>query len=139
MSKYQHNNIEIHFVEDLQLGAYKNVLDYLLAELKLADCAVVICKKVNFGVGFTAILDAMVCGCSLIATAHPDNPIDIDGCGIGETVPAENIDALHTIIEDFVNDKNKMKSYSQTARKMIENRYNIKSVAKRVLEVMLKE
>lgn len=139
LSKYQHNNIEIHFVEDLQLGAYKNVLDYLLAELKAADCSMVICKKVNFGVGFTAILDAMVCGCSIIATAHPDNPIDIDECGIGETVPAENVDALHTIIEDFVNDKQKIKSYRHKARKMIENRYNIKSVAKRVLEVMLKE
>lgn len=139
LSKYQQNNIEIYFVEDLQLGTYKNVLDYLLAELKAADCSVVICKKVNFGVGFTAILDAMVCGCSLIATAHPDNPIDIDECGIGETVPAENVSALHTIIEDFVNNKQKMKSYSNNARKMIENRYNIKRVAKRVLEVMLKE
>ena len=139
MSKYHCANIEINFVEDLALGAYGSVLDYLIAELKAADCAVVICKKVNFGVGFTAILDAMVCGCSLIATAHPDNPIDIDACCIGETVLAEDVKDLRKKVIRLVKDKQMRETYCYNARNMVENRYNIKRVAKAVLDVILKE
>ncbi len=131
------DNIEIHFVEDLQLGKYKSILDYLYAELKAASCAMVICKKVNFGVGFTAVLDAMVCSTALIATAHPDNPIDIDKCKIGETVPAQDVDALRQTIQSFVNNPDKVKAYCENARRMVEQQYYIKRVARDVLQVML--
>lgn len=137
LKRFKSSNVEIHFVEDLELGEYKSVLDYLFAELKAASCAVVICKKVNFGVGFTAILDAMVCNTSLIATAHPDNPIDIDKCKIGETVPAQDVAALRQTIQSFVDHPEKVKEYSDTAREMVEKQYNIKRVAKDVLQVML--
>lgn len=69
------SNIKICYVDNMDLGEYKSVLDYLYAELKVADGAMVICQKVNFGVGFTAVLGAMVCETPVIITYNKDNPL----------------------------------------------------------------
>lgn len=137
LSQYQNPNIEVHFVDELDLGPYHSVLDYLYAELKAADCSLIICKRVNFGVGYTAVLDAMACATAIIATHHPDNPIDIDEKGIGMTTPPEDIQALHNRIKHLVDHPEETRKYCLRARQLVEQRYNIRRVAAQVLDTLL--
>lgn len=139
LDRYKSSNIEVHFVDELNLLGYKNVLDYLYAELKSSDCSMIICKDVNFGVGFTAVLDAMVCSNAIIATYHKDNPIDIDKAEIGVTVPAKDVKALRDAIKGFIEHPEKVRRFKHKAWKMIEEDYNIRNVARRVLNEILQE
>lgn len=137
LSHFKAPNIEICFVEKLDLKGYKSVLDYIYAELKAADCSMVICKHVNFGVGFTAVLDAMVCQTAIVATYHKDNPIDIDKMGIGVTVPAEDVDALREKLQWLIDNRNSVEAFAKRGYDLIRERYNIRRVAHQVLSVML--
>lgn len=138
LSKYDMANVDICFVDEIKLEENESVLDYIYSELKAADCSMVICKKVNFGVGFTAILDAMVCNTAVIATYHKDNPIDIDKICIGKTVQAENVQDLHEKVTEFVEHPELVNNYKKRAMELINSKYNIKNVAKQVLNIMLK-
>lgn len=137
LEKYKDiDNIEIYFVDELDLKPYKTVLEYLYAETKVANCALIICKKLNFGVGFTNVLDSMVCGLPIITTWNKDNPIDVDAEKIGYTVEAGNINDLQEKIKYLVAHYDEAKEMGKTARKIIETEYNIKNTAKDVLDVI---
>lgn len=138
LSRYHNPNIEIHFVDELKLAPGQTILDCLYAELLAADCSLIICKRVNFGVGYTAVLDAMACHTALIATYHKDNPIDIDRNGIGFTSPAEDVDALHTKIQYLVDHPEETRRFAGQARSLVESRYNIRRVARQVLETIFR-
>lgn len=58
LDKYNNPNIQVVYSHQIQNGKYSTILDYLFAQMKAADCAVIICKDVNFGVGYTNILDS---------------------------------------------------------------------------------
>lgn len=125
-------NVEITFCNEWK----GNTLPRLFSEMKAADCALVICKKVNFGIGYTAVLDAMACGLPIIATYHKDNPIDIDARKIGMTVEAENVFDLRQKIEYLVAHREDAQCMGKTARNLIETEYNIKLTAQEVLNVI---
>lgn len=131
------SNIKICYTEEMDLKEYGSVLDYLYAELKAADAAMVICQQVNFGVGFTAVLDAMACGTPVIITRNKYNPIDADKRHIGCSVlPADAAD-LHNRLLHYVQHPELLREQGKNARTLAEQEYNIKSVAKEVIGTML--
>lgn len=137
IARYEADNIHVHYVEELDHAGYGSLLEYLYAALKAADCSVIICKKVNFGVGYTSVVDAMACGAAVIATQHPDNPVDIDGCGIGLTVPAADVEALRQTVLRLVNHPDELAAMRQRSRQMAERDHNIIYSTAKALQTVL--
>lgn len=136
LDKYKNPNIEIIYSNQIVKGQYNSVLDYLFAQMKASDCAVIICKDVDFGVGYTAVLDSMACGLPVIATWNKDNPLDIDKEGIGDTVPVYDVKSLQKMMQKYV-DNNIAQSKGERGKQMILDIYNIRRVANDVLRIMI--
>lgn len=137
LDKYKNPDLEIVYSDEINKGRYNTVLDFLFAQMKASDCAVIICKDVDFGVGYTAVLDSMACGLPVILTWNKDNPLDVDKEGIGDSVPVYDIQSLHNMMQRYVNNRNVAHEKGNRAKQLILDTYNIKRVAKDVLQVML--
>lgn len=136
LSKYNAPNIEVYFMEDITLHEYKTKLDYLFAEMKAADCALVICGQVNFGVGFTAMLDSMVSCLPVITTYNKDNPIDVECEGIGYTVQPGDVKSLREKVLYLFDHTTIAVNMGKKARNMVEQEYNIERTAKEVIAII---
>lgn len=139
LSKYDLPNVETHYVEDLALDGSQTIAERLYAELKAADVSMVICQKVNFGCGYTSVIDSLACGTAIIATAHPDNPIDIDRESIGLTVPAADVAALRKVLLRLTAHPDEVVGFKRKARAMAEGDYNIREVCRKALDVMFED
>ena len=137
LDKYKNSNIEIVYSDEINKGRYNTILDFLFAQMKASDCAVIICKDVNFGVGYTAVLDSMAFGLPVILTWNKDNPLDVDKEGIGDSVPVSDIQSLHNLMQRYVNNRNIAHEKGIRAKQLILDTYNIKRVAKDILQVIL--
>lgn len=137
IGKYDLPNVEAHYVEDLGLNNSQSITERLYGELKAADVSMVICQKVNFGCGYTSVIDSLACGAAIIATAHPDNPIDIDQEGIGLTVPAEDVAALHEALLRLTAHPDEAARFKRKARAMAESDYNIRMACRQALLTVL--
>ncbi len=124
-------------VEVVYLDGKDNAYDFIYREILQSSCALVICQKVNFGVGYTSVLDAMSCGKPLICTRHKDNPIDVDACQIGLSVPPYDKQALHTAMKALVDEPHKGKCMGENGRKLAEKEYNCEAVARNVLKEIM--
>ena len=125
LDKYRNPNIEVYYTN----GMSGNVMDYLYSEMQKSHCALVICQKVKFGVGYTQVLDSMACSLPVIATFNPGNPIDIDKEGVGCTVPACDLEALAKAMQRMVDDAEWHNSCSKAARKLVEKDYNLRNMS----------
>lgn len=132
LMKYQSPKIKVVFTNEMK----GNILDYIYLEMHKAHCALTICQKVNWGVGYTQILDSMACSLPVIATYNNDNPLDIDSLGIGCTVPPEDPEALASAMQKMVDDHDWASTCSAKARSLTEKEYNIRRVAKDVIRII---
>ena len=139
LDKVRNPHIEVVYSQDIdpkKLG-YEALLDYLFSELHKAHCAVCICQPINFGVGYTQVLDSLACSLPMIATYNVDNPIDIDGLRVGVTVQAGDVDGLAHVMNRMVGHPDLCKEMGERGRLLIEQEYNIRKTAIRVLEYCL--
>ena len=133
-------NVEIAYAEDLNnvnRWGYETVLDYLYSEIHKASCAVSICRPVNFGVGYTQVLDSLACSIPIIATWNKDNPVDVDKYKCGMTVKAEDVDDLARAMNYMVAHPDECCKMGMNGRKLVEKNYNIRNTAHEVLKLCL--
>lgn len=135
LDKYRNPNIEVYYTN----GMSGNVMDYLYSEMQKSHCALVICQKVKFGVGYTQVLDSMACSLPVIATFNPGNPIDIDKEGVGCTVPACDLEALAKAMQRMVDDAEWHNSCSKAARKLVEKDYNLRNMSRDIVEMIFSD
>ena len=133
LMQYANNKVDFFVVK--KPLTYKEI--YL--DMLKSHCSLCICKPVNFGVGYTQVLDSLACGLPCILTWNKDNPIDVDKEGVGITIPPSDIDALAKVMQKMVDDEAGFISMSKNARNLIENKYNIVQVAEKVLSFILQE
>jgi len=127
--------------ENVELFIVKKRLNYkeIYLDLLQSHCALCICKPVNFGVGYTQVLDSLACGLPCILTWNKDNPIDLNSKKVGFTVPPSDVDALVVAMRKMVEDKDTYEKMSHSARKLIEEQYNIEITSKTVSRIILEE
>lgn len=118
-------------------GGHNKTLTEIFLDLKRAHCSLCICHPVNFGVGYTQVLDSMACGLPVILTENKDNPIDVKQMNAGLTVPAGDVDALANAMNRLVNEEGLSDSFGKNAYSLVKNEYNIEIVAKNVLSYII--
>ena len=134
LSKVDNDRIEVVYSDEIRLTeGCRTVLDFLFTEIHRSSCALSICLPVNFGVGYTQVLDSMACGVPVIATQNPDNPIDLDSEDVGVTVPPADPEALAEAMSRFVGHPDLVRRKGEAARRLIESHYNIRQTAHQVL------
>lgn len=133
LEREKNDNVEL-FVVNRPLS-YKEIYTDLLQ----SHCALCICKPVNFGVGYTQVLDSLACGLPCILTWNIDNPIDVDKEKVGYTVPPMDVDALAKAMQLMVDEKDKIVSMSKNSIKLIEKKYNIERTAQIVVTLIFDE
>lgn len=126
-------NINIPNVNIIRIGKGGVTLEKIYKDLFQSHCSLCICKPVNFGVGYTQILDSMACGVPVIWTYNKDNPIDVEHTHTGIFVAPEDTDALAGAMDKMIVNHSYTEKMSTNARKLIENEFNIKNVAENVL------
>ena len=127
-------DIEVTYSDEICLEKdCGSVLDQLFKEMHRSHCALSVCHQVKFGVGYTQVLDSLACGIPIIATANPDNPIDIDGEQCGITVGAGDVDALAEAMTVMADDNKRRNSMGENGRRLIEREYDIRQTAGQVL------
>lgn len=140
----------LNYSEDLGTIAHPNIdichvrgkripMEEIYKDLLKSHCALCICKPVDFGVGYTQVLDSLACGLPVIWTYNKDNPIDVEATNTGILVPPQDADALAKAMIDMVNDKNRTKQMSENATKLVEYEYNIRLVAEKILECIFED
>lgn len=112
------------------------VVRSLFKQMKQAHVALSICQDVSFGVGYTQILDSLACSLPVIATYNVDSPMDLEQLQVGLTVPAYDVEALAKAMQQMVDDKTLYESYALQARKVMEEKYDIRQVAREVIKVL---
>lgn len=127
--------------ENVVLFVVNKPLTYkdIYIDLLKSHCSLCICKPVNFGVGYTQLLDSMACGLPCILTWNKDNPIDIDEKGVGITVPPLDHEALAIAMQKIVDNKDNTGKMSEKCRKLVEEEYNIKHTAKNIVKIIIEE
>lgn len=133
LEREKNDNVEV-FVVNRPLS-YKEIYTDLLQ----SHCALCICKPVNFGVGYTQVLDSLACGLPCILTWNKDNPIDIDEEKVGFTVPPMDVEALAKAMQKMVDESDITKEMSINSRKFVEEKYNIEKTAQIVANIILGE
>ncbi len=133
LMKMSSGNIDFVVIHDLI--PYRDIYIDMLR----SHCSLCICKPVNFGVGYTQVLDSLACGLPCILTYNKDNPIDVDKEGVGVTVPPMDINSLTKAMQKMVDDKDLVEKMSIEAKKFVEREYNIEKTAEEVLNYILEE
>lgn len=136
LSKVNAPNILIEYTDQNLSGTQREVLDNLFYELHQADCSIVSCKRVNFGVGFTQVLDSLACSLPVILTYNEDNPINVEAEGAGINVTCGDVEQLQEAIRFIIKEKEKRKLMGKIGRTIIEKDYNIKTTANNILSRM---
>lgn len=132
-------SIKVLFVEDINLleSNKPKLLDFIYDEMQKCHCSLSICQDVNFGVGYTQILDSMACSLPIIATWNEDNPIDIDSAEIGKTIPPKDVAELRSIMTYLVNNPNVANSMGTRSFELAQNKYSIEIVAENILKEII--
>ena len=127
--------------DNVELFVVKNHLNYkdIYLDLLRSHCALCICKPVDFGVGYTQVLDSLACGIPCILTWNKDNPIDLDKEGVGVTVPPMDEYSLASAMQKMVDETDSIAEMSRMGRKLVEEKYNIEHTTQKVLETILNE
>lgn len=133
LEKEKTDNVEL-FVVNRPLS-YKEIFSDLLQ----SHCALCICKPVDFGVGYTQVLDSLACGLPCILTWNKDNPINIDEEKVGYTVPPMDVDALAIAMQKIVDETDITEAMRKNSRKLVEEKYNIVKTAQIVVNIILGE
>lgn len=108
-------------------------LEHIFRDMKRSHCALCICEDINFGVGYTQILDSLACGLPVIWTQNKDNPIDVEREGVGLTVHAGSVDDLEKAMKKMMIESDKTNEMVKKARTLIEDKYNIELVATEIV------
>lgn len=130
-------NVYIYYEDELDLRGYKSSLDFVLSEMLQSSCSVIICNSVDYGIGFTQLLDALACSLPVIITQNLDTPIAVEKENVGYTVPAYNAEILRDRINDIIHNPEVSKKMGVIGRKLIEKEYNIENTVEEVLSIIL--
>ena len=103
----------------------------------MMTCAVFVLPSHSEGFP-NVILEAMACGCPIVATPVGAIPemLDVDSnnpCGI--IVPVRDEVALRQSISDLIKDKEKAKTFGENARRRVMERYSMEKVWKQLVSI----
>lgn len=132
LNNYLHEpNITIDYSEDL-LKRGVDVLDYIEKVVSLANCIAVCAKPVNYGVGYTQVVESLPFGVPILQTYNVYNPINMESENIGYNLAPYDIENWKKIFLKLKKNKEEQKEKGSNALKLAKNLYNSEIVAMQI-------
>jgi glycosyltransferase involved in cell wall biosynthesis len=125
-------NIDVRLEENS--GVLFREMLWMMSESKCIVCPL-LKDKINYCVGLSSIADSMALGLPIIVTSNSYHPIDINQEGIG--IAVSNVDEWFNAVGQLKNTAFTIEM-GQKARKLAEEKYNIKLCAEQIITVLNK-
>lgn len=94
------------------------------------------CKKTNYTVGLTTLVEALAFGLPVIVSRNPNFPFDVQEAGCGISVPYGDVDGWKEAIHSIASDPSRAEKMGMKARELAESTYNVANCAHYVAEVI---
>ncbi len=128
-------NIRVLFSNELGMKP-DSVLRIINEQVAHSFAVLICCKAVNYGVGFTNLLEALPLGKPVIITENKDMPIDVEKEGIGLKVKPYDIHGWVNAVNYLLSHPEEAKKMGQRARALAEERFNGELVKSRIEKEM---
>lgn len=125
-----HDNVKVHYI----CGAVHREMSM---KVNGAACVVICCRKTNYTVGLTTVVEALALGIPVICSRNPQMPMDIDNEGCGITVEYGDVDGWEKAIRYIVTHPAEAAAMGEKGRKLAEGVYNLENCATDVADVLL--
>lgn len=117
--------VRVHWTEGLLYGA-------LARTVAGARCVVICCRRTNYTVGLTTLVEAMGLGLPVIATRNRTFPFDIDAEGMGITVEYGDVAGWERALRWMMKHPDEARRMGERGRRLAERRFNIRHTAEQV-------
>lgn len=107
-------------------------MDYIEKVVSLANCIAVCAKPVNYGVGYTQVVESLPFGVPILQTYNLYNPINMESENIGYNLAPYDIENWKKILLQLKKNKEEQKEKGSNALKLAKNLYNSEIVAMQI-------
>lgn len=114
------------------------VLQKINEQLAKSYAVLICCKAVNYGVGFTNLLESLPLGKPIVITGNPDMPIDVEQEKIGLKVKPGDVAGWVNAINYLIEHPSEAKAMGANARMLAEKKYNGARIQSQILHKMEK-
>ena len=123
-------NIEVHYGD-------RPIPHEIAQYVAQSQCVCICCRKSNYTVGLTTVVEALALGLPILCTRNPQMPIDIEAEGCGFWLEPIDIEGWKEKLLYIANHPEEAKSMGQRGRVLAEQYYNVKQCGKEVANILL--
>ena len=123
-------NVDIHVIHRLMIGELAQIVNQ-------AECIAICCRKSNYTVGLTTLVEALALGTPVITTRNTTFPYDVDQEGVGISVPYDDVDAWVQALHRLLEHPEEVQRMGQNARALAERKFNLENTTKIIAEALL--
>lgn len=124
-------NVKINVINRLMIGELAQIVNQ-------AECITICCKKSNYTVGLTTLVEALALGIPVITTHNETFPYDVDEEGVGISVPYYDVEAWEQAIRYIAEHPAKAREMGCKARALAERKFNLENTSRMIAESILK-
>ncbi len=124
--------------ENISVSYTEGVIPLELAKkVAFKECIIIPCLEFPYTVGLTTLVEAFALGMPVICSRNPNFQMDIDKEGIGITVEYGDVKGWIDAINYMSENPQQAREMGKRARKLAEERFNLKIFAHEIAEVLL--
>lgn len=126
-----HSNVQVIFWDTLE--EHISVVDFVNNEIAQSSIVAVCCNEVDYGVGYTAVVEALPFGKPILLTGNKDIPVDVGAEGVGFTIKPYDVEGWREAIQKLMESPALRQKMGQKAKGLSETTFNGLKTAKYVL------
>lgn len=123
-------NVQVHFIQGF--------IPYELSrKVCRAQCIVICCMETAYTVGLTTLVEALALGMPVVCSRNPNFAFDIDGEGVGLTVPYYDSTGWTEAVNRLATRPAEAQEMGRRARRLAETAFNLENCAREVAAALL--
>ena len=124
-------NVKINVINRLMIGELAQIVNQ-------AECITICCRKSNYTVGLTTLVEALALGTPVITTRNATFPYDVDEEGVGISVPYYDVEAWEEAIRYITEHPAEAQEMGRKARALAERKFNLENTSQTIAESILR-
>jgi glycosyltransferase involved in cell wall biosynthesis len=124
-------NVKINVINRLMIGELAQIVNE-------AECITICCRKSNYTVGLTTLVEALALGTPVITTRNETFPYDVDEEGVGISVPYYDVEAWEQAIRYITEHPAEAQEMGRKARALVERKFNLENTSQTIAESILR-
>ena len=122
-------NVHVHVIRGF-------LIRQLATSVSRAGCVVICCRRTNYTVGLTTLVEALALGLPVVCTRNVTFPFDCDAEGVGITVDYGDQAGWERALRWIVDHPDQAREMGRRARRLAEERFNVRNTARIVAQAL---